>query len=156
MIIVHSVELCALCPWVVISSLIKQLKNLHSAICTLPLVYAQEITTRLFHGFLQFVHFHWAFTARGLIPFTSRDHLLCLVVLRSNPPNSPHISLLVILVYTQPCSHHHLAGTKLIYHLLGQAVPILSSCWHKFILGYLSKNRCLIWFRWHIKPENYQ
>jgi hypothetical protein len=43
-----------------------------------------------------------------------------------------------------------------LYHLLGQVVRILGSWWHMFILGDLSKNRSLIWFRWHIKLEDYR
>jgi hypothetical protein len=43
-----------------------------------------------------------------------------------------------------------------LYHLLGQTTPILSSWWYMFILGDLSKNQSLIWFRWHIKPEDYR
>jgi hypothetical protein len=151
MIVVHSTEASALYPRVVISSLMKWLENLHSAICTLPLVYDQEITTRLFHCFLQLVYAHWGFTTRGIIPFTSIDPLLCHVVLRSKSPCSPHISLPAIPAYNSAFLAPPF-GTYItdLYHLLGQDAPILCSWWHIFILGYRSKNQSLIWFRWHI------
>jgi hypothetical protein len=63
-------------------------------------VCGQEITTKLFYVFLQFVHTHWAFTARVIIHWTLEIPSLCLVDPKSKSSRSPPIWLPVILVYT--------------------------------------------------------
>jgi hypothetical protein len=109
------------------------LNNLDVAMCTLSLVYGQEITTRLFHGFPQLVHVYWGFTARSIIPFTSIDPLLCPVVPRSNP-HIHHTSRSRQFRSIPPSTHHHLACTDWSLPLtrLGRTHTWLMMCHTRF------------------------
>jgi hypothetical protein len=48
-------------------------------------VCGQEITTKLFHGFLQLVHTHWGFTARAISHWTLETPSCALWIRRVNP-----------------------------------------------------------------------
>jgi hypothetical protein len=120
------------------------------------MLWGQEITTKLFHGFLQLVHTHWGFTVRAIIHWTLETPS-CAMWIRGINPLVHHSSrsrrFQCIPAFLAPWF-----GTYKIdlYHLLGQAMPIVGSWWHMLILDDLSKNRSLIWFRWHIKLEDYR
>jgi hypothetical protein len=119
-------------------------------------VWGQEITIKLFHGFLQLVHTHCGFTARAIIHWTLETPSYSMWIWRVNP--LVHHPSLSRWFWRIPAFLAPPVGTYKtnLYHLLGRATPILGSWWHMFILGDLSKNRSLIWFRWHIQPEDYR
>jgi hypothetical protein len=89
-------------------------------------------------------------------PLNSRDPLLCHVDPKSNPPRSPPISLLTIPAYTSlpRTTVWYIQNWSLPLTRLGRA--------HTWLVvahvrpGCLSKNRSLIWFRWHIQQEDYR
>jgi hypothetical protein len=108
------------------------------------------------YGFLQLVHTHWGFTARAISHWTLETPSCALWIRRVTPlvhqPSHSWQFWRIPAFLTPPFGTYKID----IYHLLGQAGSILGSWWHMFILGDISKNQSLIWFRWHIKQEEYR
>jgi hypothetical protein len=131
----HSVE----CSPPTTSMLPYPLKHNHTSV-----VWGHEITTKLFYGFLQLVHTHWSFTVRAIIHWTLETPSCALCIQGVN--TLVHHPSRFRWFRCIPAFHAPPFGTYKIdlYHLLGQAMPILDSWWHIFILGEPSKNQSLI------------
>jgi hypothetical protein len=120
------------------------LKHSHTS-----MVWGQEISTKLFYGFLQLVHTHWSFIARAIIHWTLETPSCSMWIRGINPlvhhPSRSRWFRCIPAFLAPPVGTYKTD----LYHLLGQAKPILGSWWDMFILDDLSKNRSLIWLGWH-------
>jgi hypothetical protein len=137
------------------------LKNLHVAMPPKPQSHffwceAKRSLQNFFHDFLQLVQTNWGSTARAIIHWALETPSCALWIQRVNPlshhPSRSRWFWRIPAILAPPVGTYKTH----LYHLLGQVAPILGSWWHMFILGHLSMNWSLIWFRGHIKPEDYR
>jgi hypothetical protein len=116
------------------------LESLHYSKCTLPLVYGQEITTRLFNGLIQFVahplRFHQRCQSR-----TNKGPTLRRVVLK-RVHSFTHSFQVGGSVESPLHPLHQLVCQTSLYHILHQAVPMYThGC--TVLMGGRSMNRSL-------------